>query len=136
VSSFSRVLSTRSSRIEIRTSAFFSRGKRACGVAFGPDVAHSEFMSERSGLASHFMLDNKPTVVIVAGPTASGKTRVGMLLAEMFNGEIVSADSIQIYRHMDVGSAKPTIEERSRVIHHMIDVREPDERFSVGDYGI
>ena len=80
------------------------------------------------------MPDNKPTVVIIAGPTASGKTRAGMLLAEAFNGEIVSADSIQVFRHMDVGSAKPTIEERSRVIHHMIDVRDPDEKFSAGDY--
>ncbi len=80
------------------------------------------------------MPDNKPPIVIVAGPTASGKTRTGMLLAEAFNGEIVSADSIQIYRYMDVGSAKPTIGERSRVTHHMIDVRNPDEDFSAGDY--
>lgn len=57
-----------------------------------------------------------------------------MRLAEEFGGEIVSADSIQVYRYMDVGSAKPTPQERSRVPHHMIDVRDPDEDFSAGDY--
>ncbi len=73
-------------------------------------------MSRESGHTSCFMSENKPPIVIVAGPTASGKTRIGMLLAEVFNGEIVSADSIQIYRYMDVGSAKPTIDERSRLL--------------------
>jgi tRNA dimethylallyltransferase len=91
-------------------------------------------MAAESNPTSYPGTETKPTIVIIGGPTASGKTRVGMHLAEIFNGEIVSADSIQIYRHMDVGSAKPTLEERTRVPHHMIDIRNPDEEFSAGDY--
>lgn len=77
---------------------------------------------------------NSPKIVVIAGPTASGKTAVAMQLAERFSGEIVSADSIQIYRYMDLGSAKPIAEDRARVTHHMIDIRDPDEEFSTGDY--
>lgn len=73
-------------------------------------------------------------IVVIGGPTASGKTAVGIRLAERFGGEIVSADSVQVYRYLDVGSAKPTVEEQSRVRHHMIDIRYPDEEFSAGDY--
>ncbi|MGB6065557.1 MAG: tRNA (adenosine(37)-N6)-dimethylallyltransferase MiaA [Desulfomonilaceae bacterium] len=80
------------------------------------------------------MTESKPRVIVIAGPTASNKTAVGLELAEMCAGEIVSADSVQIYRYMDIGSAKPTREERARVIHHMIDVRYPDEDFSAGKY--
>lgn len=80
------------------------------------------------------MNPNKPKVVVIAGPTASGKTSAGLSLGEQFAGEIVSADSVQIYRYLDVGSAKPTLEERARVTHHMIDIRDPDEEFSAGDY--
>jgi len=79
-------------------------------------------------------MEEKPRIVVVAGPTASGKTSAGIMLAERFRGEIVSADSVQIYRFMDVGSAKPSPEELARVPHHMIDVRDPDEDFSAGDY--
>ncbi|MEW6349968.1 MAG: tRNA (adenosine(37)-N6)-dimethylallyltransferase MiaA [Thermodesulfobacteriota bacterium] len=75
-----------------------------------------------------------PRIVVVAGPTASGKTAVGIALGLEFRGEIVSADSIQVYRYMDVGSAKPTREERSRVPHHLLDIRDPDEDFSAGDF--
>jgi len=80
------------------------------------------------------MSRDRPTVVVIAGPTASGKTTVGLKLAERFGGEIVSADSIQIYRYLDIGSAKPTLEERKRVAHHLIDIRNPDEEFSAGDF--
>lgn len=80
------------------------------------------------------MTSELPSVVVIAGPTASGKTSCGIELAERFGGEIVSADSVQIYRHLDIGSAKPTQEERARVVHHMIDIRDPDEDFSAGDY--
>jgi tRNA dimethylallyltransferase len=79
-------------------------------------------------------ITNKPKVIIIAGPTASGKTEISIELAEKFRGEIVSADSVQIYRRMDIGSAKPTAAERARAVHHMIDIREPDEDFSAGDY--
>jgi tRNA dimethylallyltransferase len=72
---------------------------------------------------------DKPKVVIICGPTAIGKTAVGMELSEKFHGEIVGADSMQVYRHMDIGTAKPTPAERRRVVHHMVDVVDPDEDF-------
>jgi tRNA dimethylallyltransferase len=74
------------------------------------------------------------SLVAIVGPTASGKSDLSMYLAEQFNGEIVSYDSVQIYRHLDIGTAKPTREERARVPHHMIDIREPNETYSAGDY--
>lgn len=80
------------------------------------------------------MTENRPNIVVIAGPTASGKTSVGVRLGQRFQGEIVSADSVQIYRYLDVGSAKPTPDERASVPHHMIDIRDPDQEFSAGDY--
>jgi len=73
-------------------------------------------------------------LLAIVGPTATGKTEVGMGLAEALDGEIVSADSMQVYRGMDIGTAKPTAEERARVPHHLIDILDPDEAFSVADY--
>jgi tRNA dimethylallyltransferase len=73
-------------------------------------------------------------VVAIVGPTAVGKTRLGALLARTFNGEIVGADSRQVYRYMDIGTAKPTPEERSAVPHHLIDVVDPDGSFSIALY--
>ena len=75
-----------------------------------------------------------PKVVVVAGPTATGKTRLGILLAQALGGEIVSADSMQVYRRMDVGTAKATAEERAAAPHHMLDVAEPRENYSVSRY--
>ena len=77
--------------------------------------------------------DHKP-ILILAGPTAVGKTDASILLAQELGAEIVSADSMQIYRHMDIGSAKPTPEQRRLVYHHLIDVADPDQPYSVGDY--
>lgn len=73
-------------------------------------------------------------LIVVAGPTASGKTGLAIDIANYADGEIVSADSMQIYRYMDIGSAKPTPEERQAAVHHLIDFLEPDEEFSVADY--
>lgn len=73
-------------------------------------------------------------VIVIAGPTASGKTALGIELAKKYNGEIVSADSMQIYRRMDIGTAKATAEERAAVPHHMLDVVEPWEDYSVSRY--
>ena len=73
-------------------------------------------------------------IVAVVGPTAVGKSKLGTLLARALNGEIISADSRQVYRYMDIGTAKPTAEERSAVPHHLIDVVDPDEDFSVAVY--
>ena len=77
----------------------------------------------------------KSPALAVVGPTASGKSALALLLAERFGGEIVSCDSMQIYRGMDIGTAKPTAAERRRVPHHLIDVRDPDEPYSAADYG-
>jgi tRNA dimethylallyltransferase len=73
-------------------------------------------------------------VIILLGPTGVGKTRVSVLLAKELNTEIISADSMQIYRHMDIGTAKPSPEERKIVKHQMIDVVDPWESFSTGEY--
>ena len=64
---------------------------------------------------------SRPPVVIVTGPTASGKTAIGIQLARRFDGEILNADSMQVYRHLDIGTAKPTLAERAKVSHHLID---------------
>lgn len=76
----------------------------------------------------------KDKVLVLAGPTAVGKTELSIKLAKALNGEIVSTDSMQIYKYMDIGSAKVTKEEMDGVTHHMIDVVNPDEPFSVADY--
>ena len=73
-------------------------------------------------------------IICIAGPTASGKTALAVELAKLTNGEVVSCDSMQIYRRMDIGTAKPTCEEMQGIPHHMIDVCEPDEDFSVSRY--
>lgn len=75
-----------------------------------------------------------PKIVAVVGPTASGKTKMAVEMALRCNGEVVSADSMQIYRTLDIGTAKPTVEEMQGVPHHMLDVAEPDEDFSVARY--
>ena len=73
-------------------------------------------------------------VIAIVGPTASGKSELGLFLAERFSGEIINYDSVQIYRYLDIGAAKPTLEERRRIPHHMIDVCEPTDIFTAGDY--
>ncbi|MEG0292357.1 MAG: tRNA (adenosine(37)-N6)-dimethylallyltransferase MiaA [Anaerovoracaceae bacterium] len=73
-------------------------------------------------------------IIVVAGPTAVGKTEYAIEIAKEFNGEIVSCDSMQLYKYMDIGSAKPTIEERAIVKHYLIDEIHPKEEFSVVDY--
>ncbi|RME39261.1 MAG: tRNA (adenosine(37)-N6)-dimethylallyltransferase MiaA, partial [Deltaproteobacteria bacterium] len=76
----------------------------------------------------------KPGVVVICGPTASGKTAVCQQLAGHFSLEVVSADSRQIYRHMDIGTAKPTASERACVRHHLVDIVDPDEDFTVAHF--
>lgn len=76
----------------------------------------------------------QPKLVVITGPTASGKTALGVALARRLGGEVVSADSMQIYRGMDIGTAKPTPEEMQGVPHHMIDIADPAENYSVSRY--
>jgi tRNA dimethylallyltransferase len=73
---------------------------------------------------------NKLPLVIINSPTATGKTELAINLARQFDGEIISADSLQVYRYLDIGTAKPTIEQRKMVRHHLIDVVNPDEEFN------
>jgi tRNA dimethylallyltransferase len=75
----------------------------------------------------------KPLIVLL-GPTAVGKTELSLRFCERFHGEVVSADSRQIYRHMDIGTAKPALAEQQRVRHHLIDLREPDQVLSLAEY--
>ncbi len=77
---------------------------------------------------------NGKKAVIIAGPTASGKSGVALRLAAAFGGEIISSDSMQIYRRMDIGTAKPSKEEQAAVPHHLIDIREPYEDYSVAEF--
>ena len=73
-------------------------------------------------------------VLIIVGPTASGKTKLGIEAAKKFNGEIISADSMQIYKYMNIGTAKPTLQEKEGIPHHLIDIVEPNEKFSVAEF--
>jgi tRNA dimethylallyltransferase len=75
-------------------------------------------------------VEEKPKIVIILGPTAVGKTDISLELASSFAGEIVSADSMQVYRHLDIGTSKPTRQERERVPHHLIDIVDPDGEFN------
>lgn len=75
-----------------------------------------------------------PLAVLLLGPTGSGKTALSLALGKRFSGEIVSCDSVAVYRGMDVGTAKPTLEERARLPHHLIDVADPDQPFTAGEY--
>ena len=73
-------------------------------------------------------------VIVICGPTASGKTGLGIKLANKINGEIISADSMQIYKDMDIGTAKPTKEEQAQAVHHLIDFVSPDKRYTVAEF--
>ncbi|MBC3887676.1 tRNA (adenosine(37)-N6)-dimethylallyltransferase MiaA [Acetobacterium paludosum] len=80
------------------------------------------------------MAINKPRILVLAGPTASGKTALGVALAKKLNGEIISADSMQIYKYMTIGTAKVTTEEMQGVPHYLVDCVSPDEEFSVAKF--
>ena len=78
----------------------------------------------------------KTKLIAVVGPTASGKTSLAVSIAEAFNGSVVSADSMQIYKHMEIATAKPTAEEMHGIKHYLIDFLDMDESYSVGQYVI
>ena len=73
-------------------------------------------------------------VLVIAGPTATGKTELGIRLAQELNGEIISGDSIQVYRGLDIGSAKASREEQMLAVHHLIDIKDPKENYSVKEF--
>ena len=76
----------------------------------------------------------KDKILVVAGPTAAGKTEYAIRIAQEFGGEIVSCDSMQLYKYMNIGSAKPTDEECAAAVHHLVDEIDPREDFSVAKY--
>ena len=79
-------------------------------------------------------MNSNPKIIVIVGPTASGKSRVAIELAERFDGEIINADSMQVYRYMDIGTAKPSKEDRERIRHHLIDIRNPGEDFDAAQF--
>ena len=85
-----------------------------------------------SRIASENIMKTK--LIVVAGPTAVGKTALGIELAKRFNGEIISGDSQQVYRQLNIGTAKATPEEQAAAVHHLIDVRDVDESYSAYDF--
>lgn len=76
----------------------------------------------------------KPKILIIVGPTSSGKKKLSLKAAQRFGGEIVNADSRKVYRYMDIGTAKPSLETRKRIPYHLIDIVDPDEPFSAGEW--
>ena len=82
----------------------------------------------------HPIGSNQPPLIVLLGPTAVGKTALSLRLCEQFSGEVIGADSRQIYRGMDIGTAKPTLAERQRVPHYLIDIRNPNETLTVAEY--
>ena len=91
-------------------------------------------MDQGSGIGKDGADSRAPLAVVLLGPTGSGKTALSLALAGRFGGEIVSCDSVAVYRGMELGTAKPTREERARVPHHLIDVTTPGRAFTAGDY--
>ena len=79
-------------------------------------------------------MNSRPKVIVIAGPTASGKTALSIQLAKKINGEIISADSMQIYKDMNIGTAKPTEEEKEGIKHYLLDFVSPEDRFSVSQF--
>src|SRR4051794_36862698 len=80
------------------------------------------------------LMERDPLLVVIVGPTASGKTALSIALAQQFGGEIVSCDSVAVYRGFEIGTAKPSREERARVPHHLLDIAEASQPFTAGDY--
>lgn len=80
------------------------------------------------------MFDRSNTVIAIAGPTAVGKTKFAIMMAQAFDGEVVSCDSMQLYKYMDIGSAKPTAEEMAMAKHHLVDIIDPRDDFSAAQY--
>ena len=83
---------------------------------------------------AHLVEAREPLLVVIPGPTGSGKTTLSITLAQRFNGEIVSCDSVAVYRGLEIGSAKPSVAQRRLVPHHLLDVAEPDAPYTAGDY--
>ena len=82
----------------------------------------------------HKSMEIAQKIVVVAGPTGSGKSNVAISVAKEFNGELICSDSMQVYRQMDVGTAKPSLQEQDLIPHHQLDLINPDENYSAGQF--
>ncbi len=91
-------------------------------------------MAESERASQHSSPTSLPLLVVVLGPTASGKTALSLILAARFHGEVVNCDSVAVYREFEIGTAKPTPQERALVPHHLLDIVSPTEPFTAGDY--
>ena len=98
------------------------------------NAIRKEYPKRPEGKQVQVLAENENRLVVISGPTASGKSEIAVELARKIGGEIISADSMQVYRHMDIGSAKITLEEMMGVPHYMIDVAEPTENFDVARF--
>jgi tRNA dimethylallyltransferase len=108
-----------------------------CGQGTLSKKRNSTFASQIFGIVSSGIyppMTPDPLLLVILGPTGSGKTALSLKVAEQFAGEIVSCDSVAVYRHLEIGTAKPSLEQRRRVRHHLIDVASPVEEFTAGDY--
>ncbi|XP_047162447.1 tRNA dimethylallyltransferase 9-like isoform X2 [Vigna umbellata] len=103
------------------------------GRSLFPPLQRS-FTFRRRFLVTASQRKKKEKVIVISGPTGSGKSRLALELAKSLNGEIVSADSVQVYRGLDVGSAKPSPDERKEVPHHLVDILHPSEDYSAGQF--
>ena len=103
-------------------------------AAVPPDGKDSAALHPKVDEDAKSSLGSDPLLVVILGPTASGKSALAITLARQFAGEIVSCDSVAVYRHFEIGTAKPTPEQRELVPHHLLDVAEADQPFTAGDY--
>ena len=111
-----------------------NRASRNEPMPAGPVSGHDFSRAESSQSISGALAPADSLAVLILGPTGSGKTALSLALGERFNGEIISCDSVAVYRGMELGTAKPITEERARLPHHLIDVTTPDQPFTAGDY--
>nr|XP_027064457.1 tRNA dimethylallyltransferase 9-like isoform X1 [Coffea arabica] len=101
---------------------------------FRPFHYHRRIGRLFSTSCSSSSVDKREKVIVISGPTGAGKSKLALELAKLLNGEIISADSVQVYQGLDVGSAKPSLSERKEVPHHLIDILHPSEDYSVGQF--
>src|SRR5262249_11172910 len=92
------------------------------------------FSVQAATLAVVAVMADSPQMIVILGPTASGKSALALTIARKIGAEILSMDSMQVYRAMDIGTAKPTADERSQVVHHLIDIVEPNQTFAVSRF--
>ncbi|XP_059277172.1 tRNA dimethylallyltransferase 9 [Lycium ferocissimum] len=118
----------------VRISSYLRHPYRAETILLLPDVHFLPCRRCNHRLFSSCSATKQDKVIVISGPTGAGKSKLALELAKRLNGEIISADSVQVYRGLDVGSAKPSLGERKEVVHHLVDILHPSEDYSVGQF--